>query len=146
MGALLRLLLKLLTKGRGGARKPPALPSGAGKRADQSGNGSPKRGNCVGSCKKSREELEKEANVSQTTKGKTRHGSKPGGMSRADRDFDDLGPQNVKPINTQYGPGRTGTLSDGTKVTVRPGSSDGRPTLEMRNPGNGRGTEIRYDP
>lgn len=31
----------------------------------------------------------------------------------------------------------------GRSVTVRPGSSDGRPTLEIRG-SNGRGLEIRY--
>ncbi len=36
-----------------------------------------------------------------------------------------------------------GTMENGNKVIVRPGSSDGRPTLEMRRPNN-RGVEIRY--
>ena len=49
----------------------------------------------------------------------------------------------MKDINTSYGAGRTGTLPDGRTVTVRPGSTDGRPTLEIRYP-NGRGIEIRY--
>ena len=53
------------------------------------------------------------------------------------------GVKNVKDINTAYGPGRTGALSDGRKVTVRPGSTDGRPTLEIRRP-NKVGQEIRY--
>ncbi|MCG7509266.1 hypothetical protein [Mesorhizobium retamae] len=131
---------------RGPAPKPPAKPSGAKGKADEGGDAAKKRGGCAGACKKSRDDLEREANVSQQTKGKTKHGQKNGGMSEADKDFDALGPKDIKDINTQYGQGRTGTLDDGTKITVRPGSSDGRPTLEMRNPENGRGTEIRYDP
>ena len=34
-------------------------------------------------------------------------------------------------------------MPDGRTVTVRHGSTDGRPTLEIRNP-NARGIEIRY--
>ena len=88
-------------------------------------------------------ELEEEAEVEQRTKGKTRHGSKNGGMAQADEDFDSLMPGNVQGIETKYGPGRTGTLKNGGRVTVRPGSSEGPPTLEIRRP-NGRGPEIRY--
>ncbi|WP_157935956.1 hypothetical protein [Paracoccus zhejiangensis] len=142
MGRLIKLILQRLLRGK----KPPARPGSAGNRANQSGNGNRNRSQCVGSCRRTRQELEDEANVSQQTKGRTRHGRKTGGMGQADRDFDSLGPENVRNINTQYGAGRTGTLSDGTRVTVRPGSSDGRPTLEMRNPTSNRGTEIRYDP
>jgi hypothetical protein len=89
--------------------------------------------------------LEEEAGVEQQTKGKTKHGEMNGGMDAADGAFDSLEPNDVRDINTQYGPGRTGQLEDGSRVTVRPGSSDGRPTLEIRNPKNGRGTEIRYN-
>jgi hypothetical protein len=109
-------------------------------------------GSCTGNCdsskaeeqKKRQEELEDEAGVSQQTKGKTKHGEKDGGMAEAERDFDSLKPGKEKGIETQYGPGRTGELEDGSKVTVRPGSSDGRPTLQIRRP-NGRQTEIRYN-
>ncbi len=103
---------------------------------------------CTGKCaeqKKRREELEEEAGVEQKTKGKTKHGEMDGGMDQANEDFDSLNPEGAKDIDTRYGPGRTGTLENGDRVTVRPGSSDGRPTLEIRNPANGRGTEIRYN-
>ncbi len=113
--------------------------------ADEDLESTPDEGTCT-SCGDRVKELEEEANVEQKTKGKTRHGEKDGGMDQADKDFDSLNPENVKPIQTTKGPGRTGTLPDGRSVTVRPGSSDGRPTLEIRNPGNGRGTEIRYNP
>ncbi len=77
------------------------------------------------------------------TKGKTTLYEKPGDFSQASKEFDSLNPSNVKDINTSYGQGKTGTLPDGRTITVRPGSTDGRPTLEIRNP-NGRGIEIRY--
>lgn len=95
--------------------------------------------------KKRKKELEDQSNVEQKTKGKTKHGEATGGMDQAEKDFDSLEPKNVKDINTNYGKGRTGSLEDGSNVTVRPGSSDGRPTLEIRNPNTGRGTEIRYN-
>jgi hypothetical protein len=78
------------------------------------------------------------------TKGKTEQHIGSGGFSQANNDFDNLQPSNLKDIKTKYGTGRTGTLSDGRSITVRPGSSDGRPTLEIRKP-NGRSIEIRYN-
>ena len=66
------------------------------------------------------------------TKGKTTQYERAGGFDQANKDFDSLGVKNVKDINTAYGPGRTGNLSDGRKVIVRPGSKDGRPTLEIQ--------------
>lgn len=95
--------------------------------------------------KKRRKELEEEAGVEQKTKGPTRLGEKDGGMGQANTDFDSLEPSNVKEIETVYGPGRVGGLDDGSTVVVRPGSTDGRPTLEFRNPGSRRGAEIRYN-
>ncbi len=95
--------------------------------------------------KNKQEELEEEAGVEQKTKGKTRHGEKDGGFDEANKDFDSLKPDNVKDIDTKYGSGRTGSLENGDKITVRPGSSDGRSTLQIRKP-NGRQTEIRYNP
>lgn len=83
------------------------------------------------------------ATAGRVTKGKTTQYVKSGDFSRASNEFDSLNPSNVKNINTPYGQGKTGTLPDGRTVTVRPGSTDGRPTLEIRNP-NGRGIEIRY--
>ncbi len=62
----------------------------------------------------------------------------------ANSDFDKLNLNNIEEINTKYGKGRMGFDSDGRKIIVRPGSSNGRPTLEMRNPKNNRGIEIRY--
>ncbi len=87
----------------------------------------------------------KKTRLGRVTKGKTTQHIDKGGMNQANKDFDSLNPSNVRTIQTKDGPGRTGTLPDGKTVTVRPGSSDGRPTLEIRKP-NGRGDEIRYDP
>ncbi|WP_211341150.1 hypothetical protein [Paracoccus methylarcula] len=142
MGKLIQLILKRLLK----RPSPPVRPRTAKRRADEKGSDAKKRDNCIGECKKSRRDLEEEAGVSRQTKGKTSHGEKSGGTAQANRDFDSLKPNNVKDINTKYGPGKTGTLEDGSKVTVRPGSSDGRPTVEIRNPNSGRGSEIRYNP
>ena len=83
------------------------------------------------------------AKPGRSTKGKTTQYEKPGAFDQTFEDFDSLNPSNVKDISTKYGPGKTGTLPDGRIVTARPGSSDGRPTLEIRSP-NGRGIEIRY--
>jgi len=69
-----------------------------------------------------------------------------GGFDRANDEFDSVvDPSTVKPINTKHGPGRTGKTPDGRNITVRPGSTDGRPTIEIRPPGGGRGTEIRFN-
>ncbi|SMO71415.1 hypothetical protein SAMN06265350_10719 [Solitalea koreensis] len=63
----------------------------------------------------------------------------PGGKVQADKDFDSLGPTDVKPIPG----GRTGKLPDGTPINVRDRSTDGRPTVEVQRPGNK--VKIRYD-
>ena len=83
------------------------------------------------------------AEPGRVTKGKTTQYVKPGSYEQTSNDFDALNPMNVKEINTKFGQGKTGTLSDGRTITARPGSSDGRPTLEIRS-SNGRGIEIRY--
>ena len=43
----------------------------------------------------------------------------------------------------QYGKGKTGKLANGKSVTVRPGSSEGSPTLQIPE-GSSRQIEIRY--
>ncbi len=50
----------------------------------------------------------------------------------ADRVFDSLPLNQVIPTLSGYGPGRSGLLPDGTRVTVRP-SQDGRPTIDIRD-------------
>lgn len=55
-----------------------------------------------------------------------------GGYSKALSDFNSLNLKNIKSISTQYGWGKMGFQSDGTKVIVRPGSSDELPTLEFQ--------------
>ena len=48
-------------------------------------------------------------------------------------DFDSVvNPSSVKKIKSDYNSGRTGMLDDGSRITVRKKSSDGRPTLELR--------------
>ena len=72
------------------------------------------------------------------TKGKSKIYEKSGNFSDAQRDFNKLNPSNVKNIDK----GKVGTLRDGKVVNVRSGSSDTRPTLEIRH-GN-RIIKIRY--
>ncbi len=55
-----------------------------------------------------------------------------------------INPTDVQNINTNYGVGRKGTLSDGNTIISRPGSKDGRPTLEIQKNGRSK-DEIRYN-
>lgn len=85
-----------------------------------------------------------DAEEGRETKGESEQYLKKGGFEQANKDYDKLNPNDSKEINTSYGPGRTGTLDDGSKVNVRPGSSYGEPTLEIQLP-NGRKIKIRYE-
>ena len=56
-----------------------------------------------------------------------------GGYEKALEDFNSLPLENIKVINTSFGKGYVGILSDGTKVVVRPGSTSNRgATLEFQ--------------
>lgn len=68
---------------------------------------------------------------------------KPGGFSQANGDFDALA-QGVTVIERGGGL-RTATLSNGTKINVRPFSSGKVVTLEVDTPGNPL-LKIRYEP
>ncbi len=59
------------------------------------------------------------------------------------RNFEALHPTIVKDIQTQYGSGKVGTLSDGTKVVARQGSTTGGATLEIKV-SNSKVYKIRY--
>lgn len=89
------------------------------------------------------DDILKEAMLGRVTKGKTTQYIKIGSYKNTSNDFDALNPLNIREIKTKYGIGKTGTIQDGRSITSRPGSSDGRPTLEIRN-SNGKGIEIRY--
>ena len=75
--------------------------------------------------------------------GVARNYEKTGGFEKTLEDFESLGPSNVKDIQTQYGSGKVGTLSDGTKVVARPGSKTGGSTLEIKV-SNKKIYKIRY--
>jgi len=75
--------------------------------------------------------------------GKASNYEKSGGYKQALKDFDDLGPISKKKIETQYGDGMYGKLSDGTTISVRPGSKTGGSTLEIKIPGK-KLIKIRY--
>ncbi|RYF47094.1 MAG: hypothetical protein EOO38_12835 [Cytophagaceae bacterium] len=72
-----------------------------------------------------------------------------GNWSDANNAFDKLKLTDVRSISSGYGQGRTGTLANGTQVTVRP-SQDGRPTIQIidtNRPGGARSVaEIRFEP
>ena len=54
-------------------------------------------------------------------------------LEKALEDFNSLPLENIKVINTSFGKGYVGILSDGTKVVVRPGSTSNRgATLEFQ--------------
>ncbi len=74
------------------------------------------------------------------TKGSTNIESKQGGFDTANSDFDDLSPSDV---SSKGGGIRVGTLDDGRTITVRPNSSDGSPTIEIRS-GNRTRVKVRY--
>ena len=87
--------------------------------------------------------VSKDYKPGRKTKGKTELNVKDGDYNDALKDFEAVDPSNPQTIKTKYGDGKTGTLDDGSTITARQGSSDGRPTLEIRKP-NGRGAEFRY--
>lgn len=75
--------------------------------------------------------------------GRAKNLEKTGGYQKALDDFNSMNPQGVKNITTKYGEGKFGTLSDGTTISVRPGSETGGATLEIKVPGQ-RLIKIRY--
>jgi hypothetical protein len=82
---------------------------------------------------KSVDDLIKGSTPGKGTKGRTKQFDSTGGFKQAKKEFDALGPKNVRDIDTPFGPGRAGTLPDGRNVNVRPGSSNGGPpSLEIQ--------------
>ena len=81
----------------------------------------------------------------ETTNGKgvARNFESTGDFEQTIRDFDALNPIDVKEIQTKYGSGKVGELSDGTTVVARPGSTTGGATLEIRV-SNRKVYKIRY--
>lgn len=84
-------------------------------------------------------------NLPETTNGKgvARNFESTGGFDQTIKDFDSLNPSDVKEIQTQYGAGKVGKLSDGTTVVARPGSTTGGATLEIKV-SNSKVYKIRY--
>ena len=81
----------------------------------------------------------------ETTNGKgvARNFESTGDFEQTIWDFDALNPIDVKEIQTKYGPGKVGKLSDGTTVVARPGSTTGGASLEIRG-SNRKVYKIRY--
>ncbi len=84
-------------------------------------------------------------NLPETTNGKgvARNFESTGGFEQTIKDFYALNPTGVKEIQTQYGQGKVGKLSDGTTVVARPGSKTGGATLEIKV-SNRKVYKIRY--
>ena len=81
----------------------------------------------------------------ETTNGKgvARNFESTGDFEQTIREFDAINPIDVKEIQTKYGSGKVGKLSDGTTVVARPGSTTGGATLEIRV-SNRKVYKIRY--
>lgn len=76
--------------------------------------------------------------------GKAKQYIKAGGYDEALKDFEDLGPMNIKNMNGKEW--KVGILPDGRTVNVRVRSLDGRPTLEIQPVGGkGKIIKIRYE-
>ena len=84
-----------------------------------------------------------EAVKGDKTKGKSKIYRKQGGNSQAEKDFNKLDLTDVVEFNTEYGKSKRGHDSQGNKIILRPGSSEGTPTIEMQK-GKKR-IKIRYD-
>jgi len=83
---------------------------------------------------KSVDDLIEDSTPGEDTSGRTDQFDKSGGFDQANEDFDALGPSDVQDIDTDFGPGRSGTLPGGRTAVVRPGSkgSANKPTLEIQ--------------
>ena len=76
-------------------------------------------------------------------KGVARNFEKSGGFEQTLNDFENLNPTNVDDIQTKYGSGKVGTLSDGSRVVARQGSKTDGATLEI-TVSNRKVYKIRY--
>ena len=91
-------------------------------------------------------ETEREA---VTTNGTIIDAIPDGDRAQADEDFDEMDLNGERNYSTPKGEVRTGTLPDGSRVTVCP-SADGRPTIQIDEQNEngkaprGRTREIRY--
>ena len=92
---------------------------------------------------KSIEDILKDAKETTNNAGIARNFDKSGGFQKTLEDFHALKPLNVKDIQTQYGSGKVGVLSNGAKVVARPGSKTGGATLEIKV-SNSKIYKIRY--
>lgn len=70
---------------------------------------------------------------------------RPGGTTGMNEDFESLGPQNVEPIKTKFGPGLKADLPGGGTASIRPGCSGpkSKPTLQINQPSKPE-IKIRY--
>ncbi|KDN11596.1 hypothetical protein SALWKB12_2092 [Snodgrassella communis] len=98
---------------------------------------------------------EQEQRIEEILKGSNRLGKKgstklyeridsgKNSWEKAQKDFKSLKLRNTQSLPTKYGTGQRGNLADGRTVVARPGSSNGKVTLEIRASKNNV-TKIRY--
>ena len=77
------------------------------------------------------EYLNKDAVDTTKAKSGTKNFDKIGGYAQAEKEFFDLHLDNIREIDTTYGKGWYGELSDGSKVMAHRNSETGGPTLEI---------------
>nr|VFK10167.1 MAG: Protein of unknown function (DUF1020) [Candidatus Kentron sp. LPFa] len=85
------------------------------------------------------DDLIKSSTPGRSTKGRSSLFDRKGGINQANKEFDALNPSEIKNIPG----GRVGKLDDGRTVIIRKKSTDGRPTLEIRQGKNM--TKFRFD-
>lgn len=88
------------------------------------------------------EEIMRDAKLGKKTSNRTKQFEKPGGYQEALEDFEKLKPNNIKEMEGKIG--KMGELPDGTRINVRAKSKEGRPTLEIFDPGNKNSVKFRY--
>lgn len=85
--------------------------------------------------------LKESSKESDDTKGKSTIFERDGDFGSANELFDSLSPESVK----EFLGGRSGVLPDGSTISVRAGSSDGRSTVQITTTSeNGRKSHIKF--
>ncbi|WBM76215.1 hypothetical protein [Saprospira grandis] len=79
------------------------------------------------------EELIAASKIGQKTSGKSKQYERVGDFETANKEFDALNPDNIRPLPNEKNEGRIGTLKDGRTIIVRKkGKADGNAHLEIQ--------------
>ena len=90
-------------------------------------------------------DLYNQSNPGRKTNGKTEQRIFDGDFENTMSDFESLNPHNVRNIDTPWGEGKVGQIEGDYVAVARPGSTDGRSTLEIQNRCNQRKLKFRYE-